>query len=120
VTCARRRSEPREQAAQVVQGDVDILVNNAGVYPFQPTLQQDVKRSSTSSTPTSGDRSSSLPPSQRRWWSRDPAASVLERGAGDRAGHPDDEYLAAGARTGSRSEAFDRDVELQVRIRSIN
>jgi H+-translocating NAD(P) transhydrogenase subunit alpha len=39
---------------------------------------------------------------------------VLERGAGDRAGHPDEEYVSAGARTGSRAEAYDRDVVLTV------
>ncbi len=44
------------------------------------------------------------------------AEVVVERGAGSRAGFPDDAYTAAGARLGSRDEVFGQaDVLLQVR-----
>ncbi|WP_053847031.1 NAD(P) transhydrogenase subunit alpha [Streptomyces sp. NRRL B-24085] len=41
---------------------------------------------------------------------------TVEHGAGDRAGHSDDAYLAAGAVPGTRADAFGADIVLQVHL----
>jgi NAD(P) transhydrogenase subunit alpha len=41
---------------------------------------------------------------------------IVEQGAGARAGHPDEEYLAQRARLGSRAEAFESDLVLRVHL----
>ena len=41
---------------------------------------------------------------------------TVEDGAGELAGHPDSQYLAAGARVGARSDAFAADIVLQVHL----
>jgi proton-translocating NAD(P)+ transhydrogenase subunit alpha len=48
------------------------------------------------------------------------AGVVVEQSAGSEAGFPDDQYVARGARIGSRSDAFQADIVVQVRSLGAN
>ena len=48
------------------------------------------------------------------------AAVIVEQSAGAEAGFPDDQYVARGARIGSRSDAFQADIVVQVRSLGAN
>lgn len=63
-----------------------------------------------------GETRVALTPHEVRALTQEGHEVVVERSAGRRAGHPDDEYLESGARLGSRAEALRADVVVQVRI----
>jgi NAD(P) transhydrogenase subunit alpha len=65
---------------------------------------------------TAGETRVALTPNEVRTLADQGHEIVVEHGAGERAGHPDDEYLAAGARMGARPQAFGADVVLQVHL----
>ncbi|MGI5507489.1 NAD(P) transhydrogenase subunit alpha [Streptomyces sp. CA-106131] len=63
-----------------------------------------------------GETRVALTPNEVRSLTEEGHQIVVEHGAGDRAGHPDSEYLAAGALPGARAEAFSADIVLQVHL----
>ncbi|MFE0632781.1 NAD(P) transhydrogenase subunit alpha [Streptomyces sp. NPDC058864] len=63
-----------------------------------------------------GETRVALTPNEVRSLSTEGHHIVVEHGAGDRAGHFDDEYLAAGATPGSRSEALAAEIVLRVHV----
>ena len=65
---------------------------------------------------TAGETRVALTPNEVRTLANQGHEIVVEHRAGERAGHPDDEYLAAGARMGTRPAAFGADVVLQIRL----
>jgi len=65
---------------------------------------------------TAGETRVALTPNEVRTMVDQGYEIVVEHRAGERAGHPDEEYLAAGARMGARFQALGADVVLQVRL----
>ncbi|MFF0794984.1 NAD(P) transhydrogenase subunit alpha [Streptomyces spiralis] len=63
-----------------------------------------------------GETRVALTPNEVRTLTAEGHRIVVEHGAGDRAGHPDNEYLDAGALSGDRADAFDADIVLQVHL----
>ncbi|MGW5202839.1 NAD(P) transhydrogenase subunit alpha [Streptomyces spiralis] len=63
-----------------------------------------------------GETRVALTPNEVRTLTAEGHQIVVEHGAGDRAGHPDNEYLDAGALSGDRADAFDADIVLQVHL----
>jgi NAD(P) transhydrogenase subunit alpha len=64
---------------------------------------------------TQGETRVALTPNEVRALTDQGHEVLIERDAGVRAGYPDDEYVAVGARTGPRHDAFGCDIVLQVR-----
>ncbi|MET8965912.1 NAD(P) transhydrogenase subunit alpha [Streptomyces sp. NPDC004074] len=63
-----------------------------------------------------GETRVALTPNEVRSLTAEGHQIVVEHGAGDRAGHPDNEYLDAGALSGDRANAFNADIVLQVHL----
>ncbi|MEW1685497.1 NAD(P) transhydrogenase subunit alpha [Streptomyces sp. NPDC093594] len=63
-----------------------------------------------------GETRVALTPNEVRTLTDEGHQVTVEHGAGDRAGHFDDEYLTAGAVPGTRADAFGADIVLQVHL----
>ncbi|MEV5173835.1 NAD(P) transhydrogenase subunit alpha [Streptomyces flaveolus] len=63
-----------------------------------------------------GETRVALTPNEVRSLTDEGHQITVEQGAGHRAGHPDSEYLSAGARSGTRAEAFDAAIVLRVHL----
>src|ERR1044071_9155187 len=48
------------------------------------------------------------------------ASTIVEEGAGDRAGFPNDQYAARSAKVGTRADAFNADIVVQIRALGAN
>ncbi|MFJ8363980.1 NAD(P) transhydrogenase subunit alpha [Streptomyces sp. NPDC093984] len=63
-----------------------------------------------------GETRVALTPNEVRSLADEGHQIVIEQGAGYRAGHPDSDYLSAGALSGTRADAFSADMVLQVHL----